>query len=604
MRLLQAMLRIDLKSVRFKIVTSIVVGMLAMLLAVDAVVRQVVEREIDKVEDKALKANVDKLYSFLEGLDRGNLNERERAVQLTRNRLSVSAAFLSKLLVDPLLYNDPLKVDEIIRSILKDAQLAYVVVKDTQGKPMNDLKESVSAKMLGGIASDLPSHDTLIERVSKSGDFVMYDGKVSMDGTIFGSLAIGVKNIDGAKNIKSDKSQGVSFYTLTINDTLLTQIEKVTGCKAKRLAKGGKADKESHGPRATESAFASFVKEVRDGARYNIVNLPLTTAGGHEIIELSMSMDEVDHASAVIRRAILLVSTIAGGAIVAVVVLILMRLMAYPLATIRGFVDHMADGNFDRRIDKLDTRQDEFGGLSVRVNHMCDTLENTIGSIRGAAEGLADSAENQAASVEQTSASIDLIKATVKDISGLASDTDNCMRKSLETIGQAKKIMCDLLASIRIVEDASSQSSKIVKSIDSIAFQTNLLALNASVEAARAGDAGAGFAVVASEVRTLAMRTHQAAKQTADLLHQIVERVAEGSNLAALLEKTFLTAANDASMSGQVATEISRRLIEQTESAKQMSIALSQIAIATQKHAQISQDLVAHMGQFHINEGG
>jgi methyl-accepting chemotaxis protein len=147
-----------------------------------------------------------------------------------------------------------------------------------------------------------------------------------------------------------------------------------------------------------------------------------------------------------------------------------------------------------------------------------------------------------------------------------------------------------LTRSMEEITRASEQTSKIIKTIDEIAFQTNLLALNAAVEAARAGEAGAGFAVVADEVRNLAMRSAEAARSTAELIEGTVKKVREGSDLVSTTAQAFGQVTGSTGKIGELIAEIAAASKEQSQGIGQVNTAVTEMEKVTQQNAATAEE--------------
>jgi methyl-accepting chemotaxis protein len=138
---------------------------------------------------------------------------------------------------------------------------------------------------------------------------------------------------------------------------------------------------------------------------------------------------------------------------------------------------------------------------------------------------------------------------------------------------------------VQEIRRGSTDTARIVKTIEEIAFQTNLLALNAAVEAARAGDAGRGFAVVADEVRALAVRSAEASRSTAALIEQSLQNVERGVALNAQASSSFAEIASHVGRVSDVVGEISAAVDQQALGVTQINSAVDELNGATQQVA-------------------
>jgi methyl-accepting chemotaxis protein len=139
---------------------------------------------------------------------------------------------------------------------------------------------------------------------------------------------------------------------------------------------------------------------------------------------------------------------------------------------------------------------------------------------------VAAAAEEAAANVETVASATEEINSSLSEIASQVSRATDVAQSAVAAAGQTSQVINGL-------RQQSDSIGDVIKLINEIAEQTNLLALNATIEAARAGEAGKGFAVVASEVKGLATQT---AKATEEISAQIDSVRAESENAVGAID--------------------------------------------------------------------
>ena len=275
------------------------------------------------------------------------------------------------------------------------------------------------------------------------------------------------------------------------------------------------------------------------------------------------------------------------------------------ITEISAVLTEIADNNLERTIVR--EYIGSFADIKKSMNNIIRKLNSVIGDINNAANqvatgaksistssyGLANGASMQAASVQELNATIAMISESAAENASKAKEAEAFAKNATENAHKGDADMKKMLTSMEEIKETSGKITKIIKVIEDIAFQTNLLALNASVEAARAGEHGKGFAVVADEVKLLASKSQAAAKETAELIVQSVEKVNQGERIATQTANTLHGIVDDSGQVAGIISQIATASHTQAEAVQQVTQGLSQIANVVQNNSATAQESAA-----------
>lgn len=306
------------------------------------------------------------------------------------------------------------------------------------------------------------------------------------------------------------------------------------------------------------------------------------------------------------------ISTVIIGStgLVMIVIIVLMwrritRAIAVPVREIERAAKRVAAGDLTANVTYAS--ENELGGLAASMNDTVSTLRQTVvrmsdmaeqvarssSQMSGSSQSIAQGSAEQAMAIEELATNVQGITQVVEENNESVLVANENTADVLTAVEHSNDQIARTVEVIENIKTSTRSISQLANAIEDISFQTNILALNASVEAARAGDAGRGFAIVAEEIRRLATQVSEASRAADELAVRATSHIESGSTMIGVTSENMEGAVAAAEGVKEMMSAIAQASTQQLEAVAQIQESMDSLSDVVQENSAASEESAA-----------
>ena len=285
----------------------------------------------------------------------------------------------------------------------------------------------------------------------------------------------------------------------------------------------------------------------------------------------------------------------------------IVKRLTYVVSDLQAKLGAFAQGDFATEIKEDENYKGDFRPILNSLQEISTSLNSTLKNVHTSSSEVSSSAEQVSSMAQRISEGTTKQASSIAELSKTMEDITEQIRHTTKQAEKAQQLgvvsgshvetsnqkMTDMQGAMEEITEKSKEISKIIKTIDDIAFQTNILSLNAAIEAARAGEAGKGFAVVADEVGNLAKKSQEASQNTSLLIEETIGAVQKGAKFTEETAEALHSVSESTNQVNDLIGEISKASEEESTGVSRLSDGLQEISAVVQENSATAEESAA-----------